>query len=105
MTVTCRGLKLWCQQYDRWLEQPVTDADLARAYRAIALFDAHRDDPAFGYRHFRDEAGDEGQEMSPRTAWAVCSANAWWSVFAQKRASRPRAGPPVHDGLLAFEDD
>ena len=33
----------------RWLTAPVTDAELAQAYRAIALFDAHRDDPEFGY--------------------------------------------------------
>lgn len=105
VTVRCRVLKLCRQQYYRWVEQPVTDADLAWAYRANALFDAHRDDPAFGYRYCRDEAGDEGQEMSPRTVWAVCSANSWWSVFAKKRAGRPRPGPPVHDDLLAFEDD
>nr|WP_157754782.1 DDE-type integrase/transposase/recombinase [Nigerium massiliense] len=105
VTVTCRVLRLCRQQYYRWLACPVSDAELAWAYRANALFDAHRDDPAFGYRYCRDEAGDEGQQMSPRTAWAICSANSWWSVFAKKRAGRPRPGPPVHDDLLAFEDD
>ncbi|MEU2134665.1 hypothetical protein [Streptomyces sp. NPDC018352] len=29
---------------------PVTDAELAEAYRAKALFDAHRDEPGFGHR-------------------------------------------------------
>ncbi|MEW2811264.1 hypothetical protein AB0929_29885 [Streptomyces massasporeus] len=33
------------QPYYRWLACPVTDAELAEAYRANALFDAHRDDP------------------------------------------------------------
>ncbi len=44
----CRVLKLARQPYYRWLARPVTDAELAEAYRADALFDAHRDDPEFG---------------------------------------------------------
>lgn len=106
VTVTCRVLKLCRQQYYRWLACPVTDAELEWAYRANALFDAHRDDPAFGYRYLHEEADAAGgQAMSSRTAWAICSANAWWSVFSKKRASRPRPGPPVHDDLLAYTDD
>jgi hypothetical protein len=105
VTVTCRVLKLCRQQYYRWLAKPVTDAELEWAYRANALFDAHRDDPAFGYRYCLDEAHDAGERMCPRTAWSICSANAWWSVFSKKRTGRPRPGPPVHEDLLAFEDD
>ena len=52
--MTCRVLKLARRPYYRWLERPVTDAELVEAYRANALFDAqfdaHRDDPEFGYR-------------------------------------------------------
>ena len=36
-------------------------AELEAAYRANALFDAHRDDPEFGYRFLADEARDAGQ--------------------------------------------
>ena len=43
VTVTCRVLKLARQPYYRWLATPVTDAELAEAYLANALFDAHRD--------------------------------------------------------------
>jgi hypothetical protein len=50
VTVTCRVLKLARQPYYRWLRHPVTDAEVAGAYRANALFDAHRDDPEFGHR-------------------------------------------------------
>ncbi|WP_200697108.1 hypothetical protein [Streptomyces sp. MBT51] len=50
MAVTCRVLKLARQPYYRWLASPVTDTELAEAYRANALFDAHRDDPEFGHR-------------------------------------------------------
>ncbi|KAA1425412.1 DDE-type integrase/transposase/recombinase [Mumia zhuanghuii] len=98
-------LKLARQPYYRWRKTPVTDADLAEAYRANALFDAHRDDPEFGYRYLLDEARDAGQVMAERTAWRICSTNGWWSVFGKpKRGKAGRPGPPVHDDLLAVSD-
>ena len=48
--MTCRVLKLARQPYYRWLANPITDAEYVEAHRANALFDAHRDDPEFGYR-------------------------------------------------------
>ncbi len=105
VSVTCRVLKLCRTQYYRWLTSPVTASELAWAYRANALFDAHRDDPAFGYRYLHEEAADAGAGMSARTAWRICSANAWWSIFGKKRSARPRPGPPVHDDRLAIEDE
>jgi len=42
---TCRVLKLSRQPYYRWLQDPVTAAELVEAYRANALFDAHQDGP------------------------------------------------------------
>jgi hypothetical protein len=65
VTVTCRVLKIARQPYYRWLAAPVTDAELEQAYLANALFDAHRDDPEFGYRFLADEARDAGQRGSP----------------------------------------
>ena len=50
VAVTCRVLKLSRQPYYRWLADPITEAELIEAYRANALFDAHADDPEFGYR-------------------------------------------------------
>ncbi len=99
VAVTCRVLKIARQPYYRWLTKPVTDAEYAQAYRANALFDAHRDDPEFGYRYLADEARHHGgQPMSARTAWAICSDNAWWSSFGKPRRSKARRpGPPVHD--------
>jgi putative transposase len=61
VAVTCRVLKLARQPYYRWLADPVTDAEYAEARRANALFDAHRDDPEFGYRYLVEEARDAGQ--------------------------------------------
>lgn len=102
VVVTCRVLKLARQPYYRWLARPVTDAELTRAYRANALFDAHGDDPEFGYRFLVDEAREAGQAMSERTAWAICAENRWWSVFGKKKARGKgrKVGPPVHDDLV-----
>ena len=105
VSVACRVLKLCRAQYYRWLAAPVTASELVWAHRANALFDAHRDDPAFGYRYLHEEAADAGVGMSARTAWRICSANAWWSIFGKKRSARPRSGPPVHDDRLAVEDE
>jgi putative transposase len=102
VAVACRVLKLSRQHYYRWLSQPVTGAELAAAYRANALFDAHRDDPEFGYRFLAGEAETAGERMSERTAWRICRDNAWWSAFGKKRAKNgKRPGPPpVHDDLV-----
>ncbi|WP_238987808.1 hypothetical protein [Mycolicibacterium vanbaalenii] len=54
--MTCRVLKLARQPYYRWLANPTTDAEMIEAYRANALFDAHKDDPEFGYRYLVEEA-------------------------------------------------
>ncbi|MER6188112.1 hypothetical protein [Streptomyces sp. NPDC001652] len=95
VTVTCRVLKLARQPYYRWLDKPVTDAVLEEAHRANALFDAHRDDPEFGYRFLADEARGVGALMADRTAWRICRDNRWWSVFGKKRGRGRKAGPPV----------
>ena len=98
VAVTCRVLKLARQPYYRWLTNPVTTAELVEAYRANALFDAHRDGPEYGHRFLVDEARDGGQPMARRTAWRICSANGWFSVFSKKhRGKNTRPGPPVHD--------
>jgi transposase InsO family protein len=101
VTVTCRVLKLARQPYYRWLGNPVAASVLEEAYRANALFDAHRDDPEFGYRFLADEARDTGAVMVDRTAWRICRDNRWWSVFGKKRGRSKKAGPPVHDDLVS----
>ncbi len=101
VTVTCRVLKIARQPYYRWLARPVTDAELDQAYRANALFDAHRDDPEFGYRLLADEARDAGQRMVDRTAWRICSDNGWWSVFGKPRGRNGKKRPP---GTAAHPD-
>ncbi|GAB7043152.1 IS3 family transposase [Catenuloplanes niger JCM 9533] len=102
VAVTCRVLNLARQPYYRWLARPVTDAALAEAYRADALFSAHRDDPGFGYRFLADEVRAAGQSMVERTAWKICSGMGWWSTVSRKRrrGKGGRPGPPVHDDLV-----
>jgi transposase InsO family protein len=65
------------------------------------LFDAHRDDPEFGYRFLVDEAEDAGEAMCERSAWRICRDNGWWSAFGKKRGKNgKKPGPPVHDDLV-----
>ncbi len=106
VAVTCRVLHLARQPYCRWFERPVTSAEIVEAYRANALFDAHRDDPEFGHRLLADEARTAGQPMADRTAWRITSANGWWSAFGKKKSKNgKRPGPPVHDDLCAQVDE
>ena len=101
VVVTCRVLNIARQPYYRWRARPVTDTELDQAYRANALFDAHRDDPEFGYRFLADEARDAGVPTADRTAWRICSSMSWWSAFGKKRGRNgKKAGPPVHDDLV-----
>lgn len=101
VTVTCRVLKLARQPYYRWLANPVTDAEWNEAHLANALFDAHRDDPEFGYRFLADEVRADGHEACDRTVWKICRDNAWWSVFGKPRSrKKAKVGIPAHDDLV-----
>lgn len=106
VAVSCRVLKLARQPYYRWVRNPVTRRDQDEAYRANALFDAHRDDPEFGYRFLADEARDAGEVMADRTGWRIASENGWWSVFGKKRGKNgKKPGPAVHDDLCVVVDE
>ena len=101
VTVTCRVLKLCRQQYYRWLDHPITDAELDVAWLTNAIFDAHRDDPEFGYRFLADEVRAVGFDVSDRAVWRICRDMGWWSVFGKpkpRKTSRP--GTPAHDDLV-----
>lgn len=101
MTVTCRVLKIPRQSYYRWLANPVTDAERHQAYLVNALFDAHRDDPEFGYRFLADEARAVGFYAADRTIWRICSDNGWWNSFGKRRSKkRSTPGAPAHDDLV-----
>lgn len=100
VTVTCRVLKLCRQDYYRWLNHPVTDALLDEAYLTNAIFDAHADDPEFGYRFLADEIRAAGHQVADRTVWRICRDNGWWSVFGKKKGKKSKPGAPAHDDLV-----
>ena len=77
VTVTCRVLKLCRQQYYRWIHASLTERQLAEAYLANAVFDAHRDDPEFGYRFLADEVRLAGIDVADRAVWRICRDNGW----------------------------
>lgn len=76
VTVTCR-VDVARQPYYRWLANPITDAELDDEHLANAVFDAHRDDPEFGYRFLGDEARLTGHNVCDRTVWRICRDNQW----------------------------
>jgi len=101
VTVTCRVLNIARQPYYRWLANTVTDAELDEAYLANAIFDAHCDDPEFGYRFLAVEARLAGFDVCDRTVWRICRDNGWWSVFGKPRSrKRSKPGTPAHDDLV-----
>ena len=98
VTVACRVLKLARQPYYRWREDPVTDAEWVQAHRINALYDAHRNDPTFGYRFLAHEARKAGWRMSRRTAWSLCSTSGITSAAQRRRRGKgKKTGPPVFD--------
>ncbi|QES51918.1 hypothetical protein DEJ50_32845 [Streptomyces venezuelae] len=98
VTVTCRVLKLARQPYYRWLGKPVTDAVLEEAYRANALFAAHREDPEFGYRFLAGEARSTGAAMADRTAWRM--SHGAGALAASYSSAMPKTLP--HPGHSAW---
>jgi transposase InsO family protein len=101
VTVTCRVLKIARQPYYRWLRNPVSDRRLDEAHLANAIFDAHRDDPEFGYRFLADEARQGGHTVCDRTVWRICRDNGWWSAFGKPRSrNKGQPGTPAHDDLV-----
>jgi putative transposase len=86
VTAGVRVLGLARQPQYRWLAAPITASERTAAYRANALFDAHRDDP-------------------DRTAWRIASDNGWWCTFGKKRGKNgKKPSPAVHDDLCVVTD-
>ena len=95
--LACAVLGFSFQAYYAWLRQPVSDRELDEAYVVNALIDAHKDDPAFGYRFLTDELERAGIEVGERRVWRLCSQQRLWSTTVRKGRRGKSPGPAVHD--------
>jgi putative transposase len=100
ITVACRVRGFSPQAFHTWVKKPVSDRDRAEAHLINAAYDAHENDPAFGYRFIADELTDQGFTVSERRVWRICSQEGLWSVFAKKKGRTKKPGPAVHDDLV-----
>ena len=101
VAVTCRVLGFSKQAFYAWRKNPVSQRDWDDAHLINAALDIHRDDPAFGYRFIADELPARGIAAGENRVARLCSQQRIWSVFAKKRGLSRKAGPPVHDDLVA----
>lgn len=102
VAVTCRVLGIARQPYYRWLSHPVTSTEYRQARVANAVFDAHRDDPEFGYRLLADQASSAGFKAAQRTIWRICADNGWWANFSTKNRGQTHRKPamPAQEDLV-----
>jgi putative transposase len=101
VAVTCRVLGFSKQAFYAWKRNPVCRRDWDDAHLINAATDIHRDDPAFGYRFIADELPGRGVVAGENRVARLCSQQGIWSVFSKKRGLNRKAGPPVHDDLVA----
>jgi putative transposase len=101
VAVTCRVLGFSKQAFYAWKRDPVSQRDWDDAHLINAAADIHRDDPALGYRFIADELPGRGIAAGQNRVARLCSQQQIWSVFAKRRGLSRKAGPPVHDDLVA----
>ena len=101
VAVTCRVLGFSKQAFYAWKSDPVSQRDWDDAHLINAAADIHRDDPAFGYRFIADELPGRGITAGENRVARLCSQQRIWSAVSKKRGLNRKAGPPVHDDLVA----
>lgn len=101
VAVTCRVLGFSRAGFYAWRAVPVTDRDWDDAHLINAALDIHADDPAFGYRFIADELPARGITAGENRVQRLCAQERIWSIFAKKKGLSRKAGPPVHDDLVA----
>jgi putative transposase len=101
VAVTCRVLGFSKQAFYAWRKSPVSRRDWDEAHLINAALDIHATDPAFGYRFIADELPSRGITAGENRVARLCSQQRIWSAFAKKRGLARKAGPPVHDDLVA----
>jgi putative transposase len=101
VAVTCRVLGFSRQAFYAWRACPVPQRDWDEAHLINAALGIHADDPAFGYRFIADELAARGITAGENKVARLCSQQRIWSVFTKRRGLARKAGPPVHDDLVA----
>jgi transposase InsO family protein len=101
VAVTCRVLGFSKQAFYAWRQDPVRQRDWDDAHLINAALDIHADDPAFGYRFIADELPARGITAGENKVARLCSQQRIWSAFSKRRGLSRKAGPPVHDDLVA----
>jgi putative transposase len=101
VAVTCRVLGFSKQAFYAWRAAPVSRRDWDEAHLINAAVDIHADDPAFGYRLIADELPARGIIAGENKVARLCSQQRIWSAISKRRGLSRRAGPPVHDDLVA----
>jgi putative transposase len=101
VAVTCRVLGFSRQAFYAWRHNPVRQRDWDEAHLINAAVDIHADDPAFGYRFIADELPARGITAGENKVARLCSQERIWSAFSKKHGLSRKAGPPVHDDLVA----
>ena len=104
VAVACRVLGFSTQGYYKWLKDPVSDRERADAELVNRLADLHEEDPTLGYRFLKDELEEKGIVCSENRVHRLCRIGGIQASHARKKGKAGKAGPPVHDDLLAFED-
>ncbi len=99
-----RGINPLHQNHQRAPKRCVTrhDAIFGPHRLANAVFDAHRDDPEFGYRFLADEVRTGSHaDVGDRTVCQIASENGWWCNFGKKKTRKKSApAPAAHDDLV-----
>jgi putative transposase len=101
VAVTCRVLGFSRQAFYAWRADPVCQRGWEEAHLINAALGIHADDPGFGYRFIADELPAHGITAGENRVARLCSQQRIWSVFSKKRGLARKAGPPVHDDLVA----
>jgi len=105
VAVACRVLGFSTQGYYKWLKEPVSRRDRADASVINRLVEIHEDDPTLGYRFLTDELEDAGIKCSENRVHRLCQIGGIQASHAKRKGKTGKPGPPVHDDLLATEDE
>jgi len=105
VAVACRVLGFSTQGYYKWLKEPVSSRDRDDAEVINKLVDLHEDDPTLGYRFLTDELEHEGILAGENRVHRLCRIGGLWASHAKKKGKVGKPGSPVHDDLLATEDE